>query len=102
MNPVLGARDGVEATSVVRTYGEPIHLLLTDVVMPGDSDPEVAENVTRCRPGIAVLYMSGYTDDAIARHGVLEEGTHLIMKPFTTASLVKEVREVLDSPPSRT
>ncbi|MGQ9645605.1 MAG: PAS domain S-box protein [Thermodesulfobacteriota bacterium] len=94
---VLEASDGKEALKVVReNAGKKIDLLLTDVVMPGMSGRELAEALGLRHPKMKVLYMSGYTDDAIVHHGVLEEGINYIQKPFTLDALARKVREVLD------
>jgi DNA-binding NtrC family response regulator len=98
---VLEARDGREALEIVRKHARPIHLLLTDVVMPQMSGRELAESMASVRPGIRVLYMSGYTDGAIAHHGVLDAGIAYLEKPFTAEALARKVREVLDARPSR-
>jgi two-component system, cell cycle sensor histidine kinase and response regulator CckA len=94
---VLTAADGREALEVARSYAGPIHLLLTDVVMPGINGRVLAERLASRQPGMKVLYMSGYTDSFIAGHGVLEAGTHLLHKPFTQDVLARKVRDVLDS-----
>jgi two-component system, cell cycle sensor histidine kinase and response regulator CckA len=93
---VLAAADGVEALEVARGCSRTIHLLLTDVVMPGINGRVLAERLAPLQLGMKVLYMSGYTDAFIAGHGVLEAGTHLLHKPFTQEALAKKVREVLD------
>jgi two-component system, cell cycle sensor histidine kinase and response regulator CckA len=74
-----------------------IHLLLSDVVMPTMSGPELAQHVAISHPEVKVLFMSGYTHDAIAQHGVLQPGVFLLQKPFTREALTKTVRQVLDS-----
>ena len=94
---VVQASDGKEALSLARSLAGPIHLLLTDVVMPGMSGRELAERFIKKRPEVKVLYMSGYTDDAVVRHGVLRPGIAYLQKPFTPESLAQKVREVLDS-----
>jgi two-component system, cell cycle sensor histidine kinase and response regulator CckA len=94
---VLQARDGLEALELVRGHGRPIHLLLTDVVMPQMSGRQLAENLADIHPGIRVLYMSGYTDGVIAHHGVLDAGLAYLQKPFTADFLARKVREVLDA-----
>jgi len=76
---------------------DPIHLVLTDIVMPEMSGREVFESVSRRKPGIKVLYMSGYTEDVIAHHGILEHGIHFIQKPFSGQKLSEKVREALDA-----
>jgi two-component system cell cycle sensor histidine kinase/response regulator CckA len=85
-----------EAEKLCREHSSVIHLLLTDVVMPGLNGKELARRVTEQRPETRVLYMSGYTNDAIVHHGVLDEGTFFLQKPFSPAALAEKVREVLD------
>jgi DNA-binding NtrC family response regulator len=70
--------------------------LLTDVVMPEMSGKDLVDSISGRRPGMKVLYMSGYTPDAIVHQGVLEPGTHLLQKPFTPSALASKVREMLD------
>jgi len=94
---VLAARDGAQAMALSRRHPTPIHLLLTDVVLPGPSGREVATELTRLRPELSVLYASGYTDDEVVRHGVLEHGLAFLQKPFSQADLARKVREVLDA-----
>jgi YesN/AraC family two-component response regulator len=95
---VLESQDAEDALRIAERQDGTIHLLLTDVVMPHMNGHALAEAVRRFRPDVKVLYMSGYTDDAIARHGVLDPGTVLLQKPFTPAALARKVREVLDRP----
>jgi PAS domain S-box-containing protein len=94
---VLAAGGGRQALEMLSRLEHPPHLLLTDVVMPEVSGKEVAEAARRCQPSPRVLYMSGYANDAIAHHGVLEPGVELLAKPFTPSSLLAKVRSVLDA-----
>ena len=94
---VLAAGGPVEAMERARRHTGPIHLLLTDVVMPEMSGRDLAERLTPAHPEMKVLYMSGYTADAIVHHGVLDPGTALLQKPFTPDALTRKVREILTS-----
>jgi len=94
---VLDAKGGDEAIRLCRAHAGPIDLLLTDVVMPEVSGKEVADRLLELRPSIRVLYMSGYTDEAIVQHGVLDANVKFIQKPFTWVGLTRKVREVLNS-----
>ena len=84
------------AQEIFDQRGAEIALLLTDVVMPGRSGRELYEQLAAVRPGLKVLYMSGYADNTIVRNGLLESGTAFIGKPFPTGALARKVREVLD------
>ena len=92
---VLQAREGEEALKVTEEHEGRIHLMLTDVVMPGMGGKDLAEHLQPLHPEIRVIYMSGYTDNAIARHGVLAPGLAFLQKPFTPEALVSKVREVI-------
>jgi PAS domain S-box-containing protein len=94
---VLEALNEADAVRIAADGRTEIDLLLTDVVMPAMSGREVAEQVTRHHPGAKILYVSGYTDDAIVHHGVLEDGVSLLSKPFAGVTLIRKVRQVLDS-----
>jgi PAS domain S-box-containing protein len=94
---VLTAASPDDALMACKAQHGKIHLLLTDVVMPHMGGRVLAETLVVARPEIKVLYMSGYTDDAIVHHGTLDPGTHFIAKPFSAADLTRKVREVLDS-----
>jgi two-component system cell cycle sensor histidine kinase/response regulator CckA len=93
---VVEAASADEALALARTRKGPIHLVLTDVVMPEMGGADLASHVAAFRPETRVLYMSGYTDDAIVRKGLIGEGRHFLQKPFTPTTLAKKVREVLD------
>jgi CheY-like chemotaxis protein len=92
---VLEAASGKDGLDVARRYRQPIHLLLTDVVMPEMGGSDLASRLQKLRPGMRVLYMSGYTDDAVFRHGLLERGRVFLQKPFTPETLARKVREAL-------
>ena len=94
---VLDAESAEQALAVAGARQGPIHLLVADVVMPGASGRELARRLAQSRPETRVLYVSGYTDDAIVHHGMLEPGLKFLQKPFTPAVLARKVREVLDS-----
>jgi two-component system cell cycle sensor histidine kinase/response regulator CckA len=95
---VLEARNAGEALLLAESHAGAIHLLLADVVMPRLSGPELAKRLATSRPEMKVLCMSGYTDDSIARHGVLEAHFAFLQKPITPETLTRKVREVLDAP----
>jgi CheY-like chemotaxis protein len=95
---VLVARHPAEALPIAASHDETIHLMVTDVVMPTMSGPELAEQIKGVRPDLRVLYMSGYADNAIVQHGVLEAGLAFLQKPFTPDALVRKVRDALAMP----
>ncbi len=96
---VLEAADGAEAVHIAVSHQGVIHLLLTDVIMPGMNGRELAQRISEIRPNAKVLYMSGYTENVIGRNGTLDAGVRLLQKPFTLRELKSKVREVLDSVP---
>lgn len=94
---VIEAKEGVDALELCRRYHGKIHLLLTDVVMPKMGGPELAEKIKIHQPEVKVIYMSGYTENAIGHEGILNKGINFISKPFTVSRLAKLVRNVLDT-----
>jgi CheY-like chemotaxis protein len=93
---VVEARDGEDALRVAERNRGYLHLLITDVVMPRRGGREVAERLVQAQPGVKVLFLSGYTDDAVVRHGVLASEVAFLQKPFTPSALAQKVRDVLD------
>jgi signal transduction histidine kinase/CheY-like chemotaxis protein len=93
---VLEARQAAHALEIAQSHHGPIHLLMTDVVMPGMSGRKLAQSLAASHPETTVLYMSGYTDDAVVLHGVLAEDVAFLQKPFTIRALAQKVRALLD------
>ena len=96
---VIEAENGHTALELASMHAGPVQLLMTDVVMPGISGRELADRVKRLRPEIKILYMSGYTDQAVVHHGILESDAILLQKPFTLAALASKLRELLNATP---
>src|SRR5256885_3013785 len=97
---VIEAADGAVAVQIAVAHESVIHLLLTDVVMPGMNGRELAQRITEIRPNVKVLYMSGYTENVIGHNGTLDAGIRLLQKPFNLRDLKSKVREVLDATPT--
>jgi PAS domain S-box-containing protein len=95
---VIDAPDGAAAIQISQEHKGPIHLLLTDVIMPGMNGRELANKISPTRPEMRVLYMSGYTENHIGHNGTLDQGISLLQKPFTLPALKAKVREMLDTP----
>jgi PAS domain S-box-containing protein len=96
---VLAAADASQALALAEKHAEEIHILVTDVIMPGMNGSQLAEQLTHRRPEMRVLYISGYPEDSIAHHGVLNPEQHFLQKPFAPGQFLERVREVLDSRP---
>jgi PAS domain S-box-containing protein len=97
---VIEAADGAVAMQIAVAHDKMIHLLLTDVIMPGMNGRELAQRICEIRPNVKVLYMSGYTENVIGHDGMLDAGVRLLQKPFTLRDLKSKVREVLDATPT--
>jgi signal transduction histidine kinase/ActR/RegA family two-component response regulator len=95
---VIPACDGQAALAACARYGSAIDLLFTDVIMPGLNGRDLHRRICLMIPGLRVLYMSGYTDDAMAHHGVLDNGIHYLQKPFRERAMLQKVREVIEAP----
>ena len=94
---VLKAENGEEALQVIEKNGKEIQLMITDLVMPGMSGKELTDRLSGLENGFKVLYLSGYTDEAIVHHGILDKGINFLAKPFGTEELLRKVREILDN-----
>ena len=97
---MIEAADGAVAMQIAVAHEGVIHLLLTDVIMPGMNGRELAQRISEIRPNVKVLYMSGYTENVIGHNGMLDAGVRLLQKPFNLRDLKSKVREVLDSTPT--
>ena len=93
---VLAAESGREALDLVSTHSGPIHLLITDVMMPDIDGPELVRRLSTIRPETQTLFMSGYMDDALGEQGVLPSSVNFIQKPFSPSTIAQKVRDVLD------
>jgi two-component system, cell cycle sensor histidine kinase and response regulator CckA len=98
---VVAAANADEALAIIRDFKGHIDLMVTDVVMPGMSGRQLAERLAKILPDLKVLFVSGYTDDAIVHHGILDPGTAFLQKPFTPQTLARKVREVIEAPPDQ-
>ena len=97
---VLAAESGREALDLVSTHSGPIHLLITDVMMPDIDGPELVRRLSAIRPETRALFMSGYMDDALGEQGVLPSSVNFIQKPFSPSTIAQKVRDILDGTPS--
>ena len=94
--PVLVAQEGAEAIQIASTHAGPIQIMVTDVIMPGSTGPKIVDLIAQTRPAMKVLYMSGYSDESITRHGLVGPGRAFLSKPFGPEVLLRRVRELLD------
>jgi CheY-like chemotaxis protein len=94
---VLVARDGAEALQIAAAHAAPIQLMVTDVIMPGMTGPKIVDLVAQTRPEVKVLYISGYSDEAVTRHGLIGPRRAFLSKPFAPEALLRRVRESLDA-----
>lgn len=94
---VLEAKNGTEALALARDYDGPIHLMITDVVMPRMSGAELASALASDRPEMRVLFVSGYAESTVLRHGAIDVTTRFLQKPFSLKALARKIREVLDA-----
>ncbi|HVW24078.1 MAG TPA: response regulator [Polyangiaceae bacterium] len=93
---VLTATNALDAIELVKNMTDPLHLLVTDVIMPKMGGPDLAKHLVELRPGLKVLFSSGYTENAVVDHGVLDQRVNFLQKPYTPTILARRVREVLD------
>ena len=94
---VLGAADGLQALDVARSHSGPIHILVTDVVMPNMSGAQLAEQLLKERPGVKVLFVSGYAEKTVLQHGDIDLSARFLQKPFTLKALGQKIRTTLES-----
>jgi len=94
---VLVARDGAEALQIAEAHAGPIQIMVTDVIMPGVTGSKIAELVAETRPEVKVLYISGYSEESVLRHGLIGPGRAFLSKPFGPEVLIRRVREALDA-----
>lgn len=92
---VLEARDGAEALQIARAHAGPIQIMVTDVIMPGMTGPKIVEHVAQTRPEMKALYISGYSDESVIRHGLIGPGRAFLSKPFGPEVLLRRLRELL-------
>ena len=92
---ILVAKDGNEALEICHRHSDSIDLVISDVIMPQMSGTQLSEKLALCYPGVKMLFMSGYTEDAMVNHGLLPEPKELLQKPFTAENLLQRVRTVL-------